>query len=62
MFIHLFRWSDLHDLSEVHHRNAIRDMPNHGEVVGDEHVRHAESLLKVVEKVDDAGLNADVEG
>jgi len=53
MFIHLFRWSDLHDLSEVHHRNAVRDMPNHGEVVGDEHVRHAESLLKVVEKVDE---------
>jgi hypothetical protein len=32
----------LDQLAEIHHRHPIGDMPHHGEVMGDEDVRHAE--------------------
>ena len=36
-------------------------MAHHGEVVSDEHVRHAELVLEIVEQVHDAGLDRHVE-
>ena len=52
---------ELDDLAEVHHRDAVRDVPDHGEVVRDDHVRQAELLLEVVHEVDDLRLDRHVE-
>ena len=61
-FVYLVGRTDLHDLAEVHHRHAVSDVPDHGEIMGDEHVRHAESLLQIIEQVHDTGLDAHVQG
>ena len=52
---------DLDDLAEVHHRDAVRDVPYDGEIVGDEEIREAELTLELVEQVDDLRLDRDVE-
>ena len=53
---------DLHDLSQIHDSDAIRDVANHRQVVGDEQVGQIELRLKVLEQVDDLGLNGYVQG
>ena len=40
---------------------AVRDVPDDGQVVGDEHVGEAELVLQVLEQVDDLGLDRHVE-
>ncbi len=52
----------LDDLAEVHHRDAIGDVADHRQVVGDEDVGQAEGVLELLEQVDDAGLDRHVEG
>ena len=52
---------DLDDLAEVHHRDAVGDVPHHRQVVRDEHVAQAELVAQVVEQVDDAGLDRHVQ-
>ena len=37
--------ADLDDLAEVHHRHAVADVLDDGQVVGDEQVRQAELVL-----------------
>ncbi len=54
--------ADLDDPSEVHHGDAVGDVADDGEVVGDEQVREAELGAELVEEVDDAGLDRHVEG
>ena len=49
------------DLAQVHHRDPIRDVPDHAEVVRDEQVGQPELVLKVLEQVDDLRLYGDVE-
>src|SRR5215210_7062737 len=52
---------DLHDLAEVHHGDPVRDVLDHGEVVGYEDVGEVELLLQVLQKVDDLRLDRDVQ-
>ena len=51
----------LHDVAEVHDRDAVRDLPDDREVVGHEQVGDAEVLLEVAQQVQDLGLDRDVE-
>ncbi len=53
--------ADLDDLAEVHHGDPVGDVADHRQVVGDEQVRQPELVLQLLEQVDDAGLDADVE-
>ena len=53
--------ADLHDPAQVHHRDPVGDVPDHREVVGDEQVGQAELGLELVQQVDHAGLDGDVE-
>src|SRR4051812_26582340 len=48
---------ELDDLPEVHHGDPLGHVAHHGEVVRDEHVAQAESLLQVVEQVDHLRLD-----
>ena len=51
----------LDDAAKIHHRDAMADVLDHGEVVGDEKVGELELLLQVDQQVDDLGLDRDVE-
>jgi len=52
---------DLDDFSEVHHRDPITHMLDHGQVVGDEEIGEAELSLEVLEKIDHLGLDGDIQ-
>ncbi|CAM5221535.1 hypothetical protein BTHI11S_00600 [Bosea thiooxidans] len=51
------RVADLDDLAEIHHRDAVGDMPHEREIVRDEDIGDPGLLLKVVQQVDDLGLD-----
>ena len=53
---------DLHDLSQIHDSDAIGDVSNHRQVVGDEQIGQIELRLKILKQVDDLGLNGYVQG
>ena len=62
LVVELARRGDLDDPAEVHDRDPVADVADDREVVGDEQVGQAESLLEALEQVDDLGLDRDVEG
>ena len=53
---------DFNDLTEVHYCNAVGDVFDDAEVVGDEQVGEVEGFLEVFEEVDDLSLYGHVEG
>ena len=58
---HLFAGAHLDDLPQVHDGDAVAHVLDNGQVVGDEQVGEAQPLLKVLEQVDDLGLDRDVQ-
>ena len=52
---------DLAELAEVHHRDAIADVLDDGQIVGNEDQRQPVLRLQVLEQVQHLGLHADVE-
>ena len=58
---HIFRPAPLDDASEVHHRDVMREVLDHREVVGDEQVGNAELALQLLEQVEDLRLHRHVE-
>jgi len=52
---------DLDDLAEIHYRDAVAELLDDGEVVGDEEIREAEFTLQVAEEIDHLRLHRDVE-
>ena len=52
----------LDDLAQVHDRHLVTDVPHHGQVVRDHHVRQAQLVLQVFEQVDHLGLDRHVQG
>ena len=52
---------DLDDAAEIHHRDAMADMLDHGEIVRDEQIGEAVLALQVDQQVDDLRLDRDVE-
>jgi hypothetical protein len=51
----------LYEPPEIHHRDAVADVPDDGQVVGDEQVREPELALELLEQVDDLRLDRHVE-
>ena len=47
ILVKLIGVSQFNDPSQVHHANAMRNMPNHGQVMGNENVGQAQLLLQV---------------
>ncbi len=58
---HLFGLPFLDDPTEVHDRDSVRHVAGHGDVVGDEHVRHLILGSQVQHQVHHTGANRDVE-
>src|SRR3546814_1409400 len=52
---------DLHHAAEIHDDHAVGDVLDHREVVADEEIGEVEVLAQVHEKVDDLGLDRDVQ-
>jgi hypothetical protein len=53
--------SDLDDLAQVHDGDAIGEMLDDAEVMGDEQVGETELLLEILQEVDDLCLDRHVE-
>ena len=58
---HPGRRPDLHDASEVHHRNAVAQVAHHVEVVGDEQQGEIELAAERRDQVEDLGLQRYIE-
>ena len=54
--------SEFDDLTEIHDGDAMAHGADDGEVVGDEEIGEAEAILKLLEEVDDLGLDRDIKG
>ena len=57
----VFGLADLDKLAEIHDRDAMAQPAHRGQIVRDEEVRRAESLLQVAQQVQDVGTDRDVE-
>ena len=53
--------SDLHDLSQIHHRDAAADVLDEPQIVRDEQIRQLQLLLQIHQQVDDLRLHRHVE-
>ena len=62
ILIEAFGCGNFDDLTEVHYGNAVGDVFDDAEVVGDEQVGEVEGFLEVFEEVDDLSLYGYVEG
>ena len=51
----------LDDLAQVHHRHPVGDVPHHRQVVRDEQVGQPQLFLELLQQVDHAGLDGDVQ-
>ena len=54
-------FGDLDDAAEIHHADAARHVPDHGEVVADEEIGEAELVLQVAHQIEDLRLHGDIE-
>src|SRR4029077_4576398 len=55
------RRSGVNDLPEIHHRDTVGDVSNHGKVVRDEHVRQSELILQILGQMYDPGPDRHIE-
>src|SRR5689334_19912690 len=53
--------SQLYDRTEIHDRNAVRDVPDEAQVVRDEENGEVEALLQLEQQVDDLRLYRHIE-
>ena len=59
--VQLLRAGDLHDLAQIHDGHTVRDVLDHGKIVGHEQVGQAHLLLQADQHVDDLCLNGNVQ-
>ena len=58
---YLLHGAGFDDSTHVHHGDAVADVPNHTQVMGDEQIGQIELLLELPEQVQNRRLNGDVE-
>jgi len=51
-----------HQASQVHHRHAITDVPNHGQIVGNEQQGQPQLLSEFAQQIDHLSLHGHVQG
>ena len=49
-------------LAGVHDGDAVGDVPDHCQIVGDEKIGQAQFSLQILHEVDDLGPNRDIQG
>ena len=53
--------AEFDEAAEIHDRDAVADMRDHGEVVADEDIGQPEVALQIGEQVEHVGLDRDIE-
>ena len=61
ILVQLVAVGNLDNVAEVHHRDAVADMPHNGQVVRDEQVCQPELVLQVFQQVDYLRLNGHIQ-
>ena len=51
-----------HDLAQVHDGDIIGEVVDHSQVVGDEDIGEPQLFLKLLQQIQDLGLNGDIQG
>ncbi|MPM20519.1 hypothetical protein SDC9_66949 [bioreactor metagenome] len=59
--VNRFRPSRFHNAAQIHHADAVADMPHHVKIVGNEQIGELQVPLKPHEKVENLRLNGDVQ-
>ena len=54
-------WPDFDDTAEMHHRDAIGNVLDHGEIVRNENVGQPKPVLQIAQQIEDLGADRDVE-
>ena len=62
VLVNLVAGGDLHDLSQIHDRHPVADMLDHSEIVGNKKIGEMPFFLKLLQEIDDLGLNRDIQG
>jgi hypothetical protein len=52
--------SILHDMAQIHHSQRMTDVLNDVEIVRNEKVAESQSILKIIQEIDDLGLDRDI--
>ena len=60
--VDIVNWAQLDDFAQIHHSDAIADMPHHAEVMRDEEIGQVQLVLQLFHQVDHLLLNGDIEG
>jgi len=50
------------DFAQIHHRDAMADVFDHGQIMGDEQVRQVQLRLQIHQQVNNLGLDRDIKG
>ena len=62
VLVQLVGAGQLHHVAQVHHGDAVGDVLDDVQIVGDEQVGQAQLLLQIVKQVDNLGLDGHVQG
>ena len=54
--------AELHEAARIHHRQAIGELGNQRQIVGDEDQRHLSLTLQLGQQIDDLLLDHDIQG
>ena len=57
-----FPGAKLHNVSQIHYHDAVAEMLDNPQIMGNEHIRQVEFLFDVLHQVDDLSLNGHVQG
>jgi len=60
--VECFAGAAFHDLAQIHHGHAVRDVFDHREIVRDEQIGEVELFAQLDQQVDDLRLNGDIQG
>lgn len=52
---------DFHDASQIHHRNPMREMPHHAQIVRHEQDREPQPLLQLQQQVEYLRLHGNIQ-
>src|ERR1700675_3327718 len=59
--IKLAGWRGLDDAPEIHDGNALADMLDHRQIMGNKEISEPEFLLQVLQQIDDLGLDRNIQ-
>jgi hypothetical protein len=59
--IHGFDWAVFHNVAKVHNSYGVTDILYYIEIMGDENIAQSQLALETVQKIEDLGLNGNIQ-